>query len=59
MNRFMKLRMQYDWKRNNFAAKHVLHGEAIILGLIHEQLIAESILNTDSKIRKELILRYK
>lgn len=33
----------------------LLHGEAIILGLIHEQLIAESILNTDSKIRKELI----
>lgn len=33
----------------------LLHGEAIILGLIHEQLIAESILNADSTIRKELI----
>jgi 3-dehydroquinate synthase len=33
----------------------LLHGEAIMLGLIHEQIIAESVLNTDSIIRKELI----
>ena len=36
-------------------ATPLLHGEAITLGFIHEQLIAESILNADSTIRKELI----
>lgn len=36
-------------------ATPLLHGEAILLGLIHEQILAETILKTDIKIRKELL----
>lgn len=33
----------------------LLHGEAVLLGLIHEQILAETILNTDTKIKIELL----